>query len=395
MKKLSSNSKTYLLSIALFGMANGCFDAVFNFRLLDIGFTKTTIGKVYFIAMSIMSMSVLPIIIYSRKLLNKFSFVIYSSVYCISMITMNAVITQLGVKIILSCISIGMIGMLSTGNALFSVNLSEKERDRFFSYFFFLYLTSAMLGSFVARQILTIFGNEQGISISLITAGCFTGLMVLIRIQAVRGLELTQSSSLKTQTIVKNNHNIWLIGLASIFMGASITLAFRFTNIIFESALNFTVAETTTILGCEKLFGIAGALIAPYIVPKLKIQHKILSVSLMIAVALLIQSFTTIAAVFTAAYFIRFGLNYILMPSVDAFSLSKRTCSNALLASCARQFGFYAGGAASAYMYGWILDSYTYQDAIKLSSAFAICGGVTLYCIRKEKTTSEAETEFA
>lgn len=377
----------FLIATFLMGLSNGMFDAVYNFYLEARGIDKTAIGYIYAIAMVMMACSVIPLIYLSRRMSQKKLLLLFSFLYAIPFILLPVLTSVWSSAVALGFILSGMIAILSLGNSLIGSNIKVEYRTTLFSYFFVSYLWAAMMGSVVTSLVTyyspaTALTNYQRL---LIVSFIVSLLMIYFRAKSI------QDSSEPERDVRKftwdNNiewKNFIALFVASLLLGASVTLIFRFVNIVISLAYSINVSEIALIMGGDKIVSIIGALCAPLLVKNFPLKPTIIIVGILTALCLYLASYNMPLIIFTSLYFIRLFLNYCLMPLLDTLAITGFAKERTLLSTSIRQLAFYLGSALSAVFYGKLLDEAQWEYTLIISSIFALIGTIFMSFIRVE-----------
>ncbi|ENZ0173315.1 hypothetical protein ACF958_002083 [Providencia rettgeri] len=175
--------------------------------------------------------------------------------------------------------------------------------------------------------------------------------------------------------------NLSKLFLASLFLGASITLIFRFVNVLFNLAYSMSLSEISLIMSIDKIISIVGALFSPLLINKLTLKPTIMIIGILTALCLYLQSLHISVVTFILLYFIRLLLNYCLMPLLDTLAITGFSTERTLLSTSVRQLAFYLGSALSAITYGRLLDAGYWEKALVISSIFAFVGTIFMSLI--------------
>lgn len=387
-KKLGSAAHYFLLSTFLLGLTNGMFDAVYNFYLEERGIDKTSIGNIYFIAMLMMSAAIIPLMVANKKISQKKLLVTSAFFFAIPFSMLPFLTSVWAHSFTLGVISSGMIAQLSIGNSLIGSNVDAESRTTIFSYFFVAYLGAAMIGSILV-SLLTYFSYAAPIrNYQIIIFAAFSSALLMIYTRKKSTQGIIDPGENKEQVVSNTNiewMNFIVLFLAAALLGASITLVFRFMNLIFNLAYNMNISEIALVLGVDKIISIAGALFAPLLVKRFSLKLTIIIAAILTGTCLLLQSAHVPLAIFITLYFARLLLNYGLMPLLDTLAITGFSKDRTLLSTCMRQLAFYLGGAISALIYGKLLNNGQWEAALILSAAFATTGALFLSLIRTNK----------
>lgn len=384
-RKFGTAAQSFLIATFLMGLSNGMFDAVYNFYLEARGIDKTATGHIYAVAMAMMAAAVIPLIIASRRMSQKKLLLIFAFVYALPFILLPFLTSVSASSVTLGLILSGMIAQLSLGNALMGSNIDSSSRTTLFSCFFVAYLGAAMTGS-VAVSAATHYShaaplrNYQAI---LLASFICALLMIYFRIRSVRGI--TEPNVDERRLAGKTDMewgNFIILFIAASLLGASITLIFRFINIVFNLAYTMNVSEISLIMGGDKVVSIIGALFAPLLVKKFSLKPTVIVAGLLTAACLFFQSLHVPAAIFITLYFIRLLLNYCLMPLLDTLAITGFSKDRTLLSTSIRQLSFYLGSAVSAVVYGDLLESARWENALIISAGLALAGAIFMSFIR-------------
>lgn len=389
--KFGSAARSFIIATFLMGFSNGMFDAVYNFYLEVRGIDKTATGHIYAVAMAMMATAVIPLIIASRRVSQKKLLLIFAFVYALPFILLPYLTSVLASAVTLGLILSGMIAQLSLGNALMGSNIDSANRTKLFSYFFVSYLGAAMTGS-VAVSAVTHYSHVEPLrnyQAILVASFICALLMIYFRIRSVRGI--TEPGVDERGLAGKKDlewANFIILFISASLLGASITLIFRFINIVFNLAYTLNVSEISLIMGGDKVVSIIGALFAPILVKKFSLKPTIIVSGLLTAACLFFQSLHVPLAVFITLYLIRLLLNYCLMPLLDTLAITGFSKERTLLSTSIRQLSFYLGGAVSAVIYGDLLESARWEKTLIISAGLALTGAIFMSFIRvKDKKT--------
>lgn len=384
-RNFGSAARSFLIATFLMGLSNGMFDAVYNFYLEARGVDKTATGHIYAVAMMMMAVAVIPLIFASRRMSQKKLLLIFAFIYALPFILLPVLTGVWTSAITLGLILSGMIAQLSLGNSLMGSNIDAGSRTTLFSCFFVSYLGAAMAGS-VAVSLVTHFSqaeplrNYQGI---LAASFFFSLLMIYFRVKSIQGVTEPGSDDRRLAG-AKNMEwgNFIILFIAAALLGASITLIFRFVNIVFNLAYSMNVSEISLIMGGDKIVSIVGALFAPLLVKRFSLKPTVIVAGVLTAACLFAQSLHVPVAIFITLYFIRLLLNYCLMPLLDTLAITGFSKERTLLSTSIRQLSFYLGSALSAVIYGGLLDSGHWEKTLIISAGFALAGAIFMSLIR-------------
>ncbi|EIR1598262.1 MFS transporter [Vibrio cholerae] len=381
-------TKYFLLSTVMMGLSNGLFDAVYNFYLEENGVNKVDTGNIYAFAMFVMSISVIPLIMLNNRFPTKNILIVSSFVYSLPFAALPMTTDVLTSSIILACILSGMIALLSSGNALFGAHVKEDMKTTFFSAFFISYLGAAMIGSFIVAGIVKYSTASDNVNykIILIMSFLLSLVMIIFRFYSIRGIgDLPKKN--KNEITLKSIEwkNFIALFISSFLLGASITLVFRFANIIYSQAYSLDISDISLVLGFDKIVSILGAIFAPIIVKKLQLKKTIFTIGALVFVILYSQSLEITLSIFVLLYFIRLLLNYALMPLLDTLAITGFDSSRTLISTSIRQLSFYLGSAVSAVIYGYLLNDGNWKYSLILSGILAFIGSIFLLMIKEKK----------
>ncbi|ENV1279814.1 MFS transporter [Vibrio cholerae] len=381
-------TKYFLLSTVMMGLSNGLFDAVYNFYLEENGVNKVDTGNIYAFAMFVMSISVIPLIMLNNRFPTKNILIVSSFVYSLPFAALPMTTDVLTSSIILACILSGMIALLSSGNALFGAHVKEDMKTTFFSAFFIAYLGAAMIGSFIVAGIVKYSTASDNVNykIILIMSFLLSLVMIIFRFYSIRDIgDLPKKN--KNEIILKSIEwkNFIALFISSFLLGASITLVFRFANIIYSQAYSLDISDISLVLGFDKIVSILGAIFAPIIVKKLQLKKTIFTIGALVFVILYSQSLEITLSIFVLLYFVRLLLNYALMPLLDTLAITGFDSSRTLISTSIRQLSFYLGSAVSAVIYGYLLNDGNWKYSLILSGILAFIGSIFLLMIKEKK----------
>ncbi|UPS63150.1 MFS transporter [Providencia rettgeri] len=383
-KQFSPAVRHFLIATFLMGLSNGMFDTVYNFYLEARGVDKTKIGYIYAVAMCMMAGVVIPLIYLSRRMSQKKLLIIFSFIYAVPFILLPIVSSVWVSAITLGLILSGMIALLSLGNSLTGSNTKSESRTILFSCFFVAYLGAAMIGSLIVGFITHYLKSMALISFQLILLTSFISsiLMIYFRFKSIVGLPEPENDARKFTWGNKMEwRNLSKLFLASLFLGASITLIFRFVNVLFNLAYSMSLSEISLIMSIDKIISIVGALFSPLLINKLTLKPTIMIIGILTALCLYLQSLHISVVTFILLYFIRLLLNYCLMPLLDTLAITGFSTERTLLSTSVRQLAFYLGSALSAITYGRLLDAGYWEKALVISSIFAFVGTIFMSLI--------------
>ncbi|MGU3489309.1 MFS transporter [Enterobacter bugandensis] len=384
-KKFSSAARNFLIATFLMGLSNGMFDAVYNFYLEARGVDKAATGHIYAIAMAMMAAAVIPLIYISRRVSQKRLLLISAFIYSLPFILLPVLTSVWGSAITLGLILSGMIALLSLGNSLMGSNIAPESRTTLFSCFFVAYLGAAMTGSIIVSAIThylrgEALGHYQGILVASFLASL---LMIYFRIKSIQGISEPEND---TRRLVGKKEMEWynftVLFIAAALLGASITLIFRFVNIVFNLAYSMNISEISLIMGGDKIVSIVGALFAPLLVKRFSLKPTIIIAGILTACCLYSQSLHVPVFIFVVLYFLRLLLNYCLMPLLDTLAITGFAKERTLLSTSIRQLSFYLGSALSAILYGDLLDKGHWEQTLVISAMLALTGALFMSLIR-------------
>ncbi|MGK3142245.1 MFS transporter [Pantoea sp. C2G6] len=387
-KKFGSAAHSFLAATFLMGLSNGMFDAVYNFYLEARGIDKTNTGHIYAVAMAMMAAAVIPLIFASRRVSQKKLLLIFSFFYALPFIFLPVLTTVWASAFTLGLILSGMIAQLSLGNSLMGSNIDAGSRTALFSCFFVSYLGAAMSGS-VAVSAITHYSQAtelRNYQVILFASFISALLMIYFRIKSIRGINEPGSDERRFKS-AKNMEwgNFIILFIAASLLGASITLIFRFVNIIFNLAYSMNISEISLIMGGDKVVSIVGALFAPMLVKRFSLKPAVVIAGIMTAGCLFFQTLHVPVAIFITLYFLRLLLNYCLMPLLDTLAITGFSKDRTLLSTSIRQLAFYLGSALSAMVYGDLLDGGHWENALIISAVLALSGAIFMSFIRVKK----------
>lgn len=374
---------SFLVSTFLMGLSNGMFDAVYNFYLEARGIDKIEIGNIYAAAMIMMACTVIPLIYLSRNI-SLGRLLIYSSLlYALPFIFLPFITSVVASAFTLGLILSGMISILSIGNSIIGENI--KFHTTLFSCFFISYLGAAMVGSIFVSLITYYFHQSsikpyQGILIASFLSAL---LMIYFRIKSLEGM--IEPKKVKFYSTVDREiewKNFIILFISALLLGASITLVFRFINIIFNLAYSMNISEISLIMGGDKIISIIGAILSPLFVKRISLKYGLMIIGIMTFSCLFIQSLHIPVVIFILLYFLRLLLNYSLMPLLDTLAITGFSKDRTLISTSVRQLAFYLGSALSAIIYGHFLESGQWENALIFSAVFALGGALFMAMIR-------------
>lgn len=374
---------SFLVSTFLMGLSNGIFDAVYNFYLEARGIDKADIGNIYAAAMIMMACTVIPLIYLSRNI-SQGRLLIYSSLlYALPFVFLPFLTSVVASAFTLGLIFSGMISILSLGNSIIGRNI--ECHMTLFSCFFMSYLGAAMIGSILVSLITYYFHqgsikHYQGI---LITSFLSALLMIYFRVKSLKGM--IEPRKIKFDATIDMNiewRNFIVLFISASLLGASITLIFRFVNIVFNLAYAMNISEISLIMGGDKVISIIGAIFAPLLIKRLSLKNCLIIVGIMTFACLFIQSLHIPVAIFILLYFLRLFLNYSLMPLLDTLTITGFSKNRTLISTSVRQLAFYLGSAFSAIIYGHLLENEQWENALVFSAVFALGGALFMALIR-------------
>ncbi|OXX51474.1 MFS transporter [Vibrio sp. V12_P9A6T4] len=381
-------TKYFLLSTVMMGLSNGLFDSVYNFYLEENGVNKVDTGNIYAFAMFVMSISVIPLIFFNNRFPTKNILIISSFLYSIPFVALPMTTDVLSSSIILACILSGMIALLSSGNALFGAHVKKDMKTTFFSAFFISYLGAAMIGSFIVAGIIKYSTANDNVNYKIILTISFilSLVMIIFRFYSIKGIDDLPK---KNKNEIKLNNIEWknfiALFISSFLLGASITLVFRFANIIFSQAYSLDISDISLVLGFDKIVSILGAIFAPLIVKRLQLKKTLLTIGALVFITLYSQSLEITLSIFILLYFARLLLNYALMPLLDTLAITGFDSSRTLISTSIRQLSFYLGSAVSAVIYGHLLNDGNWKYSLILSGILALIGSIFLLMIEEKK----------
>ncbi|WP_447766517.1 MFS transporter [Aeromonas veronii] len=385
MQVFDKNIRLFLISTALMGFSNGLFDAVYNFYLEEKGIGKGESGDIYGLAMLIMSLSVLPLIIASQKISSKKILMAGSIIYALPFWLLIYADTVTTCALTLGLVLSGMIIVLSTGNSIFGSHIDASNKTTLFSFFFVAYLGAAMLASIGVAFVINaeISSSSDTYRYALYIASASALYMVHIRYKSIQNLSVPNNSS-TFNGMWKNMEwaNIAALTSAAFLLGGSITLIFRYANILFQQAYNLGVGDISYILGLDKLVSIFGAIFIPAFVRKVNLKTAVIVIGTLTVATLYMQSMSLPLIIFVTLYLLRLLLNYALMPLLDTLTITGFNQSRTLISSSLRQLSFYLGSAASAVIYGRFLESGEWDKALLFSALLAGLGIVSMSFIK-------------
>lgn len=379
-------TRLFLISTGIMGFSNGLFDAVYNFYLESQGINKVGTGSIYAIAMFMMSAAVIPLVVASRKVSVKKLLIYSSAIYAFPFMLLPFFSSVLPSSVALGLILSGMIAILSAGNALFGSHVGEDKRTKLFTLFFSFYLSAAMLASFTVVTITKYspFTPKANYIAILFTAFAFAVMMLITRIFSIQGVS---DLSIKSENVTTNDNIEWsnflIVFLAAFLLGGSITLIFRFANILFSQAYSLNISQISFVLGLDKIVSVIGALSAPMLVKKFNLKSTLLFIGIVTFVLLFSQSRYLPLTVFIGLYFGRLLLNYALMPLLDTLTITGFDKSRVLISSSVRQLSFYLGSAFAAIMYGSLFQHNDWTMALIYSAIMALAGTIALSFVKE------------
>jgi predicted MFS family arabinose efflux permease len=389
-----ANTRNFLIASGFMGLANGSFDAVFNFYLENQGLDKVAIGQIYSISMIGMGIAVVLQGFASRRYGLRPVHRLASWQFALTLFLIPLCHSVTVTSIVLSFVSGGFIGMLSTGAAIFGNRVGVERRVTLFSLFFASYLVCTMLGSVFAAGLnwLLPTSPEQNYVLVLLLSGGLGLVMCGFREASLRMGEPEEVKSVRIQGMKPHDRlPLLMLFISSFFLGGSILLVFRFSNLILTSDYGLSVSTSAVVLGAEKIFALMGALLAPTFKRMATHRALILVITAITALALATQATLPAIAIFLVVYFVRITMNYTLMPILDAVTISAFTKEQSILSTTSRQLAFYIGGAAAAIAYGLLLQAGQSSVAIALSGVMATLGGLILLMVREHEPTLAAE----
>jgi predicted MFS family arabinose efflux permease len=216
----------------------------------------------------------------------------------------------------------------------------------------------------------------------------FALIILVTRVFSIRGVSDFRAEI--TNNITKNEiewGNFFVIFFSAFLLGGSITLIFRFANILFNQAYSFDVSQASILLGFDKVVSIIGAICAPVLVKKFNLKLTLLFIGISTFIFLFAQSLVPPLALFIVLYFSRLILNYVLMPILDTLTITGFNKSRVLISSSVRQVSFYLGSACAAIIYGELFQNHNWTTALLYSAIMALSGAFLLSLIREYQKT--------
>jgi MFS family permease len=387
-KIFDSPTKAFLMASFLMGLTNGLFDAVYNFYLAARGIDKTQTGYIYAASMLMMASALIPFILLSRKLSQTRLLMFGAFLFALPLLALPFLTSVVANAFTLGLMSSGMIALLSLGNALTGAHVPQHQRTVLFSGFFIAYLGAAMLGSFFVSILMRYSGLSPMANYQLVILLAFTAslFMIFYRRASIQGLSVAYTKSANSsQPTPIEWRNFALLFTAAAMLGGSITLVFRFLNIVLNLAYQLNVSDIALVMGLDKIVSIIGAIMAPILVKRLSIKHTVIFIGALTFICIYIQSLHLTLLVFVIFHFLRLFLNYSLMPLLDTLAITGFNSNRTLLATSVRQLAFYLGGALSALLFGYLLELGRWQTTLLCAASMAFVGAILLTFITEKK----------
>lgn len=247
-----------------------------------------------------------------------------------------------------------------------------------------------MFGSLVASVIThySVLADLVNYQIIIYMAFFSSVVMIFFRIRSSNGINRLvdkEKAAMKDKNIEWSNFIVLFI--SSALLGASITLVFRFINLIFNLAYSINVSEISLIMGIDKLASIAGAVFAPLLISRISLKPAIIVAGFLTFICIYVQSLHMSLLVFILLYLFRLILNYSLMPLLDTLAITAFSESRTLLSVSVRQLSFYLGSAISSVAYGILLDNNQWEISLIVSAVLALTGACFMSAIRVKNMT--------
>lgn len=390
--------KAFLTATFLMGVANGIFDAVYNFYLIDRGVEESQLGMIYGVATAVMGLAVFPVLWMNRRVAKEKVLLATALAYALPFLTLPFVTSALAAAVALSLVLAGMLGMLSVGNAIASEDVFPTERTYLFSWFFILYLgggfAAGVLVATTLQPLATVTSDPY--QALLLGAAASAVLMLVARAASVRGrMESGHEAAEpgKVNVTGRDKAIIARITVAGLLLGGSMALFFRFTNLLFEQALGIPPEAIAVVLSADKLVSLIGALAAPLLATKVPQRLSFLIAGTAATLVLFLQGLGPGLMTFVAFYLVRLLLNYFQMPILDSTAVSAVTKPAVMASSGMRQASFYMGGAFSAVLYGLLLNHQMWDIALFAAAAMVLLGSLVMYWLPTPPTVSGKEEE--
>lgn len=380
--------RAFLMASFFMGLTNGLFDAVYNFYLAARGIDKTQTGHIYAAAMLMMAGALIPFILLSRKLSQTRLLMFGAFLFALPLLALPFLTSVAANAFTLGLMSSGMIALLSLGNALTGGHVHQHQRTVLFSGFFMAYLGAAMLGSFFVSALMRYSRLSAMTNYQLVILLAFASAVVMIfyRRTSTQGLSIAKTqNTIVNQSFPVEWRNFVLLFVASALLGGSITLVFRFLNIVLSLAYQLNVSDIALVMGADKIISIIGAILAPILVKKWSIKPTIALMGALTFLCIYTQSLQLSLFVFVVLHLLRLFLNYSLMPLLDTLAITGFSRTRTLLATSVRQLAFYLGGALSALLFGYLLELGRWQTALVCAASMSLVGAILLTFITEEK----------
>ncbi|GHH39514.1 MFS transporter [Streptomyces candidus] len=377
----------YYLGASFFmGLSNTIFDVVFNFYLADRGIDEAAAGAIYSIGTGAMAVAVVPLLVLPRFVSHRTLLIWASVFFAFPFAAMPFVPSVPAAAVALGLNQVGFLGCLSLGNSIAASHVPDAARTRLFSGFFICYLGAGAVASAVVSALSSLLPladlqKYQVILLISFLSGC---LMLVLRVPSARKTLRTDKAEATGDGITsEERRNFAVLVLAAACLGASITLVFRFANVLFRQIYDLPVSEISLILGGDKVVSVVGAVVAPLLVKRFSLRPSAGFFGGLAFVSLMVQSFTVPLVVFVLFYLLRLFSNYCLMPLLDTVAISGFLPRRRLVSTSLRQSSFYLGGAVAAAVYGDLLQRGNWQATLWISGGCALAGAVAVTLVRE------------
>lgn len=402
-RQFHPNAKKYLLSSLLVGIYIAIYNVLYNLYLVNLGYGENVIGDIIGAYALGTSLGGIPASIFYSRRGGKFNFGVSVLLMCLTL-TLRATITSQ-----LWLILLAVLGGLA--NSFYFVSIfpyistqsTPEERSYLFGSNMAVWTGSAILGSFLAGQLPSLFQLHPAVT-TAITAKRFAlllaaalvllALIPILRMKAnpehPREKHPLSSTSLKPK-FVQNWSIIALLAVMLGISGLAVGLTIPFINIFFSNALQLSDAVIGSIYSLSQFGALLSALFVPLVVKRFGL---IKGPSLLYgsnAVFLLLMGFSLPALAITASYLISVSLERLADAPLQNMVMEMVPTQDRGAMSGIRLLTNYGVQAISGVVGGRILFHLGYSSLFFIAAAINLLTGVVIWVLFN-KRQEELET---
>ena len=405
-KHLNRNIKLYLISILIFNLGLGAFQADFNLYILSMGMQPDFLGVILSLTPLVEALASIPLGFAAEKVGFKRTLVVIYIVlglsYFIQILSPNKSLIMLGAA---------MIGIVAGGNFIiqlpFLSHYTKEDRNQAFTMamlvFYLAYATGGLIGGYLPALM-----NEiilDGTITYRILLGAFSLMIVMGAVPMLFADEDKPDSDRKIslEPYLKGmDANTVKFAIVETFIGASLAFVASFLNIIFVYYFNSTIEFYGTTVALLVIPTIFFLFLGPSIAERIGNLRTVLITRVLTAFLAVFVVLTTNPFIGAGAFILYRSLLGFSQSLWFAFAISVATRRSRMATSTWLEITFQIGMGIAALAGGYLIqrDSYVLLGVIS-SLSMAMCFILTYIFFGKEHLTpwkelrARRETETA